>query len=313
MSELTPTGSIAGLEAPVQPAERPAVDPGSPTPARRLLSPRLLVPLLRRPDVVLSAAVLVTAVLAAVAPSLFTSRDPFATAPAAVLLPPGSDGHVFGTDAVGRDLLSRVVYGTSISLESAVIAVLVALTGGSSLGLVAGYVGGRIDDLIMRAVDVMLAFPALLLAMAVISVLGFGPMKVAVAVGVVGVAAMARLMRSEVLRVRTTAFVEAAQVCGANRLSALVRHVLPNAAGPVLVLATLDFGTAILAVSSLSFLGFGAPPPSPEWGSLIADGRNYLASAWWLCALPGLVVATVVLATNRVSRALDGEQQGPAR
>ncbi|WP_243715932.1 ABC transporter permease [Actinomadura darangshiensis] len=132
-------------------------------------------------------------------------------------------------------------------------------------------------------------------------------MKVAVAVGVASVATFARVMRSEVLRVRQAVFVEAARSCGTRWYAVLGRHVLPNAIGPVLVLATLDFGTAVLAVSSLSFLGYGAAPPAPEWGTLISDGRNYLANAWWMTALPGLTIAATVLATNRIARALDGE------
>lgn len=261
--------------------------------------------ILRRPGFVLSVLVVVAAALMAFFPGLFTTLDPFATDPARTLAPPGTAGHLLGTDAVGRDVYTRIVFGSRDSLQAAILAMLISLVGGSILGLVAGYAGGRADTIIMRLVDVMLAFPALLLSMAIIAAIGFGTLTVAIAVGVVGIAAMARLMRSEVMRIRTHPYVEAAAVSGARPLPILVRHVLPNAAGPAIVLATLDFGTAILSVSSLSFLGFGAPPPSPEWGSLISDGRAYLATAWWLSAFPGLAIALVVVSSNRISRAFD--------
>jgi peptide/nickel transport system permease protein len=303
------------VEVPVDVTAQPGTttEPHVTAVARGVRAREYAVALLRRPGLLLAIVVVGAALLAAFEPRIFTSTDPFATSPADILLPPGSDGYPLGTDAVGRDLFTRVVHGARPSLEAAVLAVLVAFGGGAVLGLLAGWFGGLVDAVVMRFVDVMLAFPALLLAMAIIAVLGFGPLNVAAAVGVVGIAAMARVMRAEVLQVRTRTFVEAAGVNGARWWSVLLRHVLPNSLGPITVLAALDFGTAILSVSSLSFLGFGAPPPSPEWGSLIADGRSYLASAWWLCIVPGLVVAAVVLGANRISRALDGELKAAVR
>lgn len=260
----------------------------------------------RSPDLLVAGLVLLLVLIAALFPQLLTAGDPLATNPTQTLVPPGSEGHLLGTDGLGRDLYTRIVFGARDSLVSAFLAMLIALVGGSLLGLLAGYFGGRIDSVIMRLMDVMLSFPAILLAMAIITAIGFGTIAVAIAVGVVGIAAMTRLMRSEVLTVRRRDYVEAAGLSGSGWINILVRHVLPNAWGPAIVLAVLDFGTAILAISSLSFLGFGAPPPSPEWGSLIADGRNYLASAWWLCTFPGLAIAAVVLASNRIARSFDG-------
>jgi peptide/nickel transport system permease protein len=259
----------------------------------------------RRPDVVLSGIVLVVVVAWALAPKVFTSWDPLVGIPPQRLQAP-SLHHLFGTDQLGRDLFARVVHGSSLSLLATLTAVSVALLLGSTLGLVAGFLGGWIDDAIMRVVDVLLAIPGLLLSLALVTALGFGTVNVAIAVGVATAANFARVMRSEVLRVRSGVFVEAARISGVRWYGVLLRHVLPNATGPVVVMAALEFGTAILAVSSLSFLGFGAAPPSPEWGSLVAGGRSYLATAWWLTTLPGLVVALTVLAANRLSRALDG-------
>ncbi|MFJ5263290.1 ABC transporter permease [Streptomyces sp. NPDC088387] len=262
--------------------------------------------LLRRPGLLLSAVVVVLVVLASFRPGLLTSQDPLRGVPAENFRAP-SGSHWFGTDELGRDVFSRVVHGAQLSLKATIIAVLVAFVVGGLLGVVGGFVGRWVDDVLMRFVDVLLSIPALFLSLALVTALGYGTVKVAVAVGIASVASFARVARAEVLRVRQAVFVEASRSCGARWYSVLGRHVLPNAAGPVIVLATLDFGASILAVSALSFLGYGAPPPAPEWGTLISDGRNYLANAWWLTALPGLAIAATVLATNRIARALDGE------
>lgn len=261
-----------------------------------------------RPLAVLPYVVLALALAAALAPGLFASYDPIAGNPDAALRAP-SGAHLFGTDATGRDVFSRVVHGAIHSLSGAVIAVAVGLVGGTTLGVLAGTIGGVVDDLIMRIVDVLLAIPGLLLSLSVIIVLGFGTTNAALAVGLTSVAAFARLARSEVLRVRQAEYVEAAFGSGGTLGSVMARHVLPNSLTAVLALAALHFGLAILALATLGFLGYGAPPPTPEWGLMIADGRNYIATAWWLTALPGLVVVAVVLATNRISITL---QKGPA-
>ncbi|CAH2598759.1 ABC transporter permease [Rhodovastum atsumiense] len=273
-----------------------------------LLSSRL-APWLRAAALLPAAIVVLLALGWAFFPDAFAAGSPFQTRTALRLRPPSS-GHWFGTDYLGRDLYTRVVHGAALSLKATVIAVALGFSAGSAIGLVAGFAGGRVEAALMRLIDVLLAVPGLLLSLTIVTVLGFGTVNVAIAVGVTTIAAFARVMRAEVLRVRACPYVEAAAGCGVGWLATLLRHVLPNAAGPVLALAGLEVGAAILMVSSLSFLGFGAPPPAPEWGSLVAEGRNYMATAWWLTVLPGLVVVAVVLAVNQLGRALDAGRAG---
>jgi peptide/nickel transport system permease protein len=261
---------------------------------------------LTRPGLLVSVTLLASVLLAAFFPALLTSRDPLAGVPGQRLRPPGA-AHPFGTDQLGRDVFARVVHGCALTLRATGLAVAVGLVAGSLVGLFAGYLGGRVDDALMRLTDVLLAVPGLLLSLALVTALGFGTVEVAVAVGVTSVAMFARIMRTEVRRIARAPYVEAARAGGVRWYAVLLRHVLPNAAAPVLVYAAVDFGAVVLQVSSLSFLGFGARPPQPEWGALVAGGRDYLASAWWLTTLPGLTIAATVLAANRIARALDGE------
>ncbi|CAJ62743.1 putative membrane component of ABC-type dipeptide/oligopeptide/nickel transport systems [Frankia alni ACN14a] len=260
--------------------------------------------MLRQPILAASVVVVVLAVAAALAPAAFTGTDPLRVRPAAKLHPPGG-AHLFGTDQLGRDLFARVVHGAGLSLSCAAIAVLVGLVAGSLVGLAAGFVGGMVDAAVMRLVDVVLSVPSLLLATMLVTAFGFGPVQTALAVGTSSIASFARLMRAEAMRVRDQAYVEAAFVAGARPLSVLRRHILPHTRGPVLALTALEFGGAILAVAALGFLGFGAQPPTPEWGALVADGRGYLDTGWWMTAAPGLVVVVTVLALNRISQAFD--------
>ncbi|MDZ3991824.1 ABC transporter permease [Pseudomonas sp. Teo4] len=253
--------------------------------------------------VVLSIGLFIVVLGWAFCPGLFTRVDPLLADPTQTLQAP-SALHWFGTDHLGRDLYARCVYGAALSLQATSIAVLIALVLGSLLGGIAGWFGGIADRILAVLVEVLMAIPALLLAMAIVTALGFGTLEIALAVGLSSVAMFARLARGEVLRWRSRTFVEAAQVAGVGPWSNLCRHVLPHAAGPLLALAALEFASAVLAVSALSFLGFGAPPPQPEWGLLIAEGRNYLVVAWWYTTLPGLVVAAVVLATQQLARGL---------
>ncbi|WP_261563184.1 ABC transporter permease, partial [Frankia tisae] len=260
--------------------------------------------------VTLSVLVLLVALGWMLAPGWFSHQSPSVGDPASRFRAPNRQ-HLFGTDQLGRDLYARVVHGASLSLRTALAATGVALGVGVLLGLLAGYLGRWVDAAIMRLVDVTLSIPPVLLSLLVISALGFGTLKVAIAVALTSVASFARLTRAEVLRVRTAPFVEAAALCGARWWRILARYVAPASVGPVLALAALDFGLVVLAVSSLSFLGYGPPPPAPEWGALVAGGREYLATAWWLTTVPGLTVAAVVLAANRLSRLHETGQGRP--
>lgn len=260
---------------------------------------------LRRIPPSLALAWLVIAVVAAWAllPGLFTGYSPVQGKAGQQLLAPNV-AHLLGTDALGRDVYARVVYGAVHSLSGAFLAVTVGLALGTLLGVVAGSAGGWVEDLIMRVVDVLLSVPSLLLSLSIIIILGFGTLNAAVAVGVASVASFARLVRSEVVRVRRSDYVEAAFGSGGRFGAVLWRHVLPNSLTSVIAMAALQFGSAILAISTLGFLGYGAPPPTPEWGLLIAEGRNYISTAWWLTAVPGAVVVAVVLSANRISAAI---------
>ncbi|WP_420963640.1 ABC transporter permease [Brucella sp. IR073] len=256
-----------------------------------------------QPGLAVAWFILATVLLWAIVPSLFTSYDPLQSVPGGQLKPPSSL-HLLGTDSLGRDLYARIVYGAVHSLSGALAAVGVGFAGGILLGLIAGSTGGRVDDIIMRAVDVLLAIPTLLLSLSIIILTGFGTLNVAIAVGATAIAGFARLTRSEVIRVRRAEFVEAAFGSGGTFLSVLWRHILPNSLTSVIAYAAVQFGWAILQISTLGFLGYGAPPPTPEWGLLIAEGRNYVATSWWLTAIPGLVVVAVVLSANRISRSI---------
>ncbi|WP_084528375.1 ABC transporter permease [Nocardia crassostreae] len=249
---------------------------------------------------VMASAIVILVLGWAAVPSLFASGDPLSGVPTQKFQGPSAE-HWFGTDRLGRDLYTRVVHAAGLSLSATVFAVLLGLVAGSLIGLVVGTTGGFVDTAISRIVDVLLSIPELLISLALVTVLGVGTRNVAIAVGVGLIARFARVMRAEVLRVRNA---PAAFASGVRWHTVLFRHVLRNAYGPVAALAAIEFGVAVLAVAALSFLGYGAVPPTPEWGSLIAEGRNYLATAWWLTTLPGLVIIALVLATQRIARAI---------
>ncbi len=267
---------------------------------RRLASRRTLL----SPFTVGAALAMAAVVAFAIAPQLFAPGSPLYGDSALRLLPPSLE-HPFGTDQLGRDVFSRFIHGSAASLQATAIALSVAAGGGTLLGVIAGYAGGVADDIVSRILEVLLAIPGLLLSLTIIAALGFGTEKIGLAVGVAGIPSFARVMRAEVRRVRTSPYVEAAVSLGARSPALLAQHVIPHAIGPVIVLAVLEIASAVLAVSALTFLGFGSPPPAPEWGLLVAEGRDYLGTAWWLSILPGLSVALVVVSANQVARALE--------
>ena len=240
--------------------------------------------------------VVVLVVLALCAP-LLAPYAPEAQNLRARLRPP-SGAHWFGTDEFGRDILSRVLYGARISLLTGLVPVATGLLVGTSIGLLAGYYGGRLDNLLMRVMDVLLAFPSLLLALAVVGALGPGLANAVIAVAIVSVPGYARLARSVVIATREEEFVQAAKALGARDPRLLLRHVLPTTLGPLSVQATLGIGFAILSMAGLSFLGLGVQPPTSDWGEMLARGRRFLPDSPWLLLYPGAAISLTVLAFN---------------
>jgi peptide/nickel transport system permease protein len=229
--------------------------------------------------------------------------DPFDQDLSAALSPPSAE-HWFGADQYGRDMLSRVMFGTRSALLAVIVADGIALLLGCAMGLVAGFFGGRIDAVVMRLVDVLLAFPYLLLALIIVAALGPGLTNSMIAIGIVYTPQYARLIRGQVLSVRGADYIRAARAIGAARLRIMLRHVLPNSFAPILVMATLQAGSVIVETAGLSFLGLGAQPPSPDWGALLADGQAYFLTAWWIATFPGLAIFVVVIGFNLLGDAL---------
>jgi len=234
---------------------------------------------------------------------LFSGRDPLAMDSSSQLLPPDAT-HWLGTDPFGRDILSRLLWGGRWTLGVAGAALFITVGGGLVLGLLAGFYGGLLDEMVMRAMDVMLAFPGLLLILGLVAVLGAGSETLAVAVGLAGVPVYARVVRSAVLSVRSEGFVVAARAVGCRNRRILTRHILPNTLGSIIAFAAVQFGWAILNSSALSFLGLGESPTVPEWGAMLNLGRGYLRSAPWVSTVPGLAIALTVLAVNILGDAL---------
>jgi peptide/nickel transport system permease protein len=233
--------------------------------------------------------------VAVLAPSLAPYR-PLAQSIAGRLQPPGP-AHWLGTDPLGRDILSRILYGARLSIPVGVIAVALAVVLGTMIGGTAGFLGGAADEAIMRGTDLMLAFPTVILALVITAALGAGIRNAIIAIMVAWWPSYARLVRGLVLALRDREYVQAARAVGGSRLRIFLRHVLPGTISPVVILSTLDVGHAILTFASLSFLGLGPPPQIPEWGSMIAAGRNYL-DQWWISTFPGVAILTLVLAMN---------------
>ncbi|HMB85500.1 MAG TPA: ABC transporter permease [Methylomirabilota bacterium] len=259
--------------------------------------------LVRHRGALVGLVILAALAAMALAAPWISARDPIRTAPREALQAPGAR-FVLGSDQFGRDVASRVLHGARVSLLVGLISVSIAVGLGAPLGLVSGYYGGRLDALIMRVMDVMLAFPGILLALAIVSVLSPGLGNVMIAVGLSAVPGYARLVRATVLSAREHLYVEAARALGGRDGGILVRDILPNVVAPLIVTATLGLGGAILSAAALSFLGLGSQPPQPEWGRMLSEGRDYLREAWWISTFPGLGILLTVLAMNLVGDGL---------
>lgn len=237
--------------------------------------------------------------MVAIGAPLFAPYDPVAHLSSANRLkPPGSPGYLLGTDDFGRDLLSRLIYGARISLQVGVIVVFLSGSIGVTLGAIAGYFGGLMDEIIMRSVDIVMAFPFFILAIAIMAVLGPSLNNAMLALAMVSWVGYARLVRGQVLSVKQKEYIESARAAGLSDWLIILRHVLPNCMAPILIQATLGVGGAILSAAGLSFIGLGAQPPDPEWGAMLNEGREYLRQAPYLTIIPGTAIAVTVLALN---------------
>lgn len=277
----------------------PAARQSVPLSPSRLLLARVLA---NNTAVAALATLLLFTAIAIAAPWL-VPYDPYQVFPEHSLQPPGS-AHWMGTDLLGRDIFSRVIYGGRISLLIGFVSVGIAATVGVVMGLLAGFYGGLLDNLVMRAVDILMAFPGILLALTIVALLGPGLVNVMIAVGIGGIANYARLVRASVLSIKEEVYVEAARSIGARDRRIIFRHVLPNALPPVLVLASMSYGWALLSAAGLSFLGLGATPPMAEWGAMLSDGRALMWDAPWAAIFPGVAILCVVLAANLLGDAL---------
>lgn len=247
--------------------------------------------------------VLILIVLTALFAPMLAPEDPVQQNYTQVLLAP-SRSHIFGTDQFGRDVLSRVIMGSRQSLAVAAIAIAIAASFGTIMGLLSGFFGGWVDTIIQRLIDIQLAFPGILFAMAVVAVLGPGLRNAMIAVGVSLIPNYARMVRGSVLSQKENVFIEAARTCGAGNVRVVFRHILPNIFGPIMVLSTISVAWAILIGSSLSFLGLGAQLPDPEWGLDLAMARDYLREAWWMSTFPGVAIMATVVSVNLIGEGL---------
>jgi peptide/nickel transport system permease protein len=251
----------------------------------------------RSKSAALGGIVLAALVAAAFMAPLLTPYEPLEMNPVDRLQPPNAR-HWLGTDVFGRDMLTRILFGSRISLQTGLISVTIAILIGVPLGLVAGFYGGLIDRSLMRIVDLMLTFPGILLALVLIAILGPDLFNAMLAVGISASPTFARVVRAAVLSSKEQTYVEAARAVGCTNLRIMLRHILPNTLAPIIVLGTLGVAGAIIAAAALSYLGLGARPPTPEWGALLSEGRNYLRVAWWMTTFPGLAIMTAVLSIN---------------
>lgn len=209
-----------------------------------------------------------------------------------------SKEHLLGTDAIGRDVLSRLIYGVRVTLSVSALAVVITVVLGTFIGLVCAYIGGVVDNIIMRIMDILLALPSIILALAIVAILGPSLTNAMIAVGVASIPGFSRLIRGAALTIKSSGFVEASRSIGSSHSWILLRQFLPNVTGVLLVYTTLFIGVAILDTAALSFIGLGAQPPTPEWGTMLSEGKNYMYDAWWLATFPGIAITTVVFAVN---------------
>jgi peptide/nickel transport system permease protein len=249
----------------------------------------------------LSFLFLTLVVVASLFPSLLAPYAPNTAVLSALQQGPSST-HIFGTDQLGRDVFSRVIYGTQITLIIGILSTVLAAVVGGLVGLVAGYVGGILDIALMRLSEILLAFPGILLALAIVAAAGPNERDLILAIGIAAMPTYAKLMRNQVHAIRERPYIEASISTGARRRTIMFGHLLPNAYSSLLGLATLGVGINILAGSSLSFLGLGPPPPSPEWGAMVADSAGEIATSWWMALFPGLAIVITVLAVSVVGQ-----------
>ncbi|EEA03055.1 binding-protein-dependent transport systems inner membrane component [Burkholderia sp. H160] len=247
---------------------------------------------------VFGLSILMLLVIVAVIGPWIAPHDPLRQVLSDRLLPPGSTSHWLGTDQLGRDILSRIIYGSHLTLSIAILVVVVVVPIGLMIGTMAGFFGGWVDNLLMRVTDIALAFPKIVLALAFAAALGPGVFNAVIAISITAWPAYARLARAETLRLVQADFIHVARLQGASNLRILLRYIVPLCSSSVIVRATLDMAGIILTVAGLGFLGLGAQPPSPEWGFMVASGRNVLLDAWWVATIPGLAILLVSLAFN---------------
>nr|WP_245302593.1 nickel transporter permease [Symbiobacterium terraclitae] len=253
--------------------------------------------MLRHRAAALGGAIVLVMVLAALLADVIAPYDPIKGKLSDMLQPP-SAAHWMGTDEQGRDIFSRIIHGSRISLQVGLVAVGISLTTGTAIGAISAYFGGWLDLLVMRIIDILLAFPSILLAIAITAILGPSLTNAMIAVGVVGMPVYARLVRASVLSLREQDFVQAARAAGGGHARILGRHILPNALAPIIVQSTLSIGTAMLDAAGLSFLGLGAQPPAPEWGAMLSRAQVYIQLAPWVVTFPGLAIMLAVLGFN---------------
>jgi peptide/nickel transport system permease protein len=256
------------------------------------------------PVAVTALVVVLLIALVALAAPFLPIANPDATNLSARLMPPFQDGHVLGTDQLGRDLLSRIIWGARVSLTIGFFAALIASTVGAVTGIVGGFLGGKVDHLLMRIIDVILAFPYVLLAIALVAALGPGLFNAMIAIAVVNIAFYARNIRGSVLSIRNQGYVDAARASGGSNSHILIRHVLPNVVAPLLVLISMNVGWMITETAGLSFLGLGAQPPQADWGSMLADGRDFITVAYHVATIPGIAILILVLTLNIIGDAM---------